>query len=499
MMQLTDRMYWDKLKKKAESTTSQNRELIKSSGSLLQVSTIRLDYSSQQVDDQVLELLFELAKECELKKNIEDLLSGALVNTTENKPALHIALRTSNEDPIRVLGHNIIPSILNARERMRHLSDKIRNKEWFGYSGKPITDVVNIGIGGSKLGPLFCISALADFSTDQLKFHFISDFDPKEFKRLTAALCPETTLFIVASKSFTTLETLYNTKQALAWIGQPQHNDKHFIAVTADRGRAEDFGITEVLPIWEWVGGRFSSCSAINLITCIAIGYEQFSEMLIGAEIMDNHFYSADLETNLPVLLALLGIWNINFLGINNLLILTYADDLNQLVPYLQQLDMESNGKSIDKQGHPILYSTGPIVWGGSGNQAQHSYYQLLCQGTHKIAADFISSDVLNDQDTNKVCGAQKAVLTQGVFEEDNPYSTIIGAIPINHISLRECNPKSIGSLIALYEHKIFIQSIIWNINPFDQPGVESSKRLMNTSQHWQHAASRNDTSFKAI
>ena len=260
------------------------------------------------------------------------------------------------------------------------------------------------------------------------------------------------------------------------WIGKQQHHAKHFIAVTAHPKKASQFGIQTVLPIWDWIGGRYSFCSAINLITAIAIGFEHFNQLLAGANSMDQHFKESDFSTNLPVLLALLGIWNNNFLHIHNLLILTYSERLEQFVPYIQQLDMESNGKSIDNTGKTVNHATGPIIWGGLGNQAQHSYYQLLCQGTHKVTADFISLSAFDGQIINKMCDAKINVLTAGVNDQENQNGYIPGNTPLNRIRINNYSPFSIGALVALYEHKIFVQSVIWNINPFDQPGVESAK-----------------------
>lgn len=488
IMQPTKTHSWKKLEEYAQSMQFAAGKVvgapIQSQNNTMNVSIgdIFLDYSNQLLDETALELLIELAHECKLKKHIDDLFFGSAVNTTEKKPALHTALRAENPEELFVGDHNIGPAILGAREQMRDISEAIRKGQWLGFSGKAITDVVNIGIGGSQLGPSFCISALKDYTTNALGFYFVSDCDPKAFKRVVAKLNPETTLFIISSKSFSTLETLSNAKKALAWVGQPKFIDRHFIAVTAKKEKAEAFGFNTVLPIWDWVGGRFSLCSAINLITCIAIGYEQFSALLSGASLMDTHFRTADFRYNLPVLLALFGIWNIDFLAIPTLLLLVYAQDLQELVPYIQQLDMESNGKSLDKEGLAVDYATGPIVWGGLGNQAQHSYYQLLCQGTQVVAADFISVDAFEEEPINQMCFAQKTVLTQGVSDSDDAYAYVKGNTPLNHIRITNCTPKVIGSLVALYEHKIFTQAVIWHINPFDQPGVESSKKLLGNN-----------------
>ncbi|CEG58689.1 glucose-6-phosphate isomerase [Legionella fallonii] len=441
-------------------------------------SNIAIDYSQQFIDDEVLHLLFSLADECGLQEKINQLMSGHHVNTSEHKPALHTALRASADEQIIVKGHNIIPDVIHARELMRDISTRLRNGEWYGFSGKPITDIVNIGIGGSFLGPKFCTRALIDFTTDKLKFHFISGIDPHEFQHKLSQLNPETTLFIIASKSFTTKETLCNMDKAIVWLAQPQHINKHIIAVTANVDKARQFGIDNVIPTWTWVGGRYSTCSSINLITCIAIGYKHFSEMLVGAREMDKHFQNTKFSQNLPVLLALLGIWNINFLKIHNLLMLIYFYDLQHFVPYIQQLDMESNGKSIDKDGRIVNYATGPIIWGGPAHQVQHSYFQLLCQGTHRVAADLISIDTLENAMVNKMCNAHQKVLSNGAGSRDCKQLKSFKT-PTNHLSLFDWTPKTLGSLMALYEHKIFTQSVIWNINAFDQPGVELSKQII--------------------
>ena len=438
---------------------------------------IHLDYTHQHIGTETLELLFSLADSCHLREKILALMRGDNVNLSENKPALHTALRATGDTPIMVNHQNVMPEIMATRHKMRAIAEKIRAKYWFGFSGKAMTDIINIGIGGSDLGPRFALNALSEYATKDLNYHFISDADPTSFETTVANLNPETTLFIIASKSFTTQETIYNAKKAFAWVGGESHRDKHFIAVTANAKLAYQFGITIVLPIWDWIGGRYSFCSAINLITIIAIGYEQFDQILAGANVMDQHFLETDFSINLPILLALLGIWNNNFLHIHNLLILTYAKRLEKFVPYIQQLDMESNGKSINNKGKPVGFATGPMVWGGSGNQAQHSYYQLLCQGTHKITADFISLSTYNGQIINNMCDAKISVLTSGVSAQVNPNDFIPKNISLNHICINNYSPFTIGALITLYEHKIFAQSVIWDINPFDQPGVVSAKQ----------------------
>jgi glucose-6-phosphate isomerase len=445
----------------------------------LSTQHIAVDFSAQCIDETGLQLLCNLAEECHLPQKIKALMSGEVLNNTENRPALHTALRSSGDKKIWVNNDDIMPDILMALQKMESISNQIRSGEWVGFSGEPITDIVNIGIGGSLFGARFCLSALADFTLDSLHFHFISGIDPVEFKNVVANIRPETTLFIIASKSFTTKETLCNMKKAIAWINQPQHINKHLIAVTANLTKAEELGVNHVIPIWNWIGGRYSSCSSINLITCIAIGFEHFSAMLLGAEEMDQHFLNQTMSQNIPVMLALLGIWNNNFLNMPNLMVLIYSYELRKFIPYLQQLDMESNGKSINKAGQLVNYATAPIVWGGMANQIQHSYFQLLSQGTHRIAADIISVNSMHDDMVNKMCQAHKHVLGRVVNKKNELTHLKSINIPMNHISLIDCTPKSIGAFIALYEHKIFAQSVIWDINPFDQPGVELLKQLM--------------------
>ena len=422
--------------------------------------------------------LYALAKQCSLREKIHALMRGDVVNHSEQKPALHTALRAQNHaTPIWVNHQNVIKDIVSTRHEIQRIATSIRTKQWFGYLGNPITDIVNIGIGGSDLGPRFCLNALSEYTTKDLNYHFVSDVDPNSFINAVASLRPETTLFIISSKSFATKETLYNAKKAMDWLNQPTHHDKHFIAITAHPNKAHAFGIRVVLPIWDWVGGRYSFCSSINLISAIAIGFEAFNEILNGAHSMDMHFHDTDFQYNLPVLLALIGVWNNNVLDINTLLMLTYARQLEYFVPFIQQLDMESNGKSVNIDGKRVEYMTGPIVWGGLGNQAQHSYYQLLCQGTHKVTADLITLNTFHDEIINKMCASKIQTLTKGTHNAEKLHDFIPGNVSLNHIQLNDCSPFTIGELVSLYEHKIFTQSVIWNINPFDQPGVERAKQ----------------------
>jgi glucose-6-phosphate isomerase len=442
----------------------------------LKAGPIELDYSYQKIQPEALKLLIDLAIECGMKEKINMLVEGGMVNKSQGLPALHTALRVLNPKPILVNNQDIMPNIISARRQMETITYQIRSGQWLGFTGKPIKNIVNIGMGGSDFGPKMCVNTLAEFASAELNYFFISDTDPKKFSNTIKKIDPETTLFIISSKSFTTYETLYNTQKAIDWIGQ--HNmSQHFIAVTAHIDKAKEWGISHILPIWEWVGGRYSLCSAINLITCIAIGYDLFMELLAGAHQMDQHFCDAEFHENMPVLLALLGIWNINFLHITSLLLVICAAQLELIVPYIQQLDMESNGKSIDNDGQIIDYSTGPLILGGIGDQMRHSYYQLLVAGNHKIAADFISINEFDDELINSFCASTIHTLNEDISLGDNPLRTP-GGIPINHIKLDSCNPFTLGSLIALYEHKIYAQSILWGINSFDQPGVEYAKQI---------------------
>lgn len=474
MKPITELHYWTLLEKYAQQPPFPQTSL---HNKHLHAHQISLDISHQLVDDNSLDLLIKLAEERHLNDKIHALIQGENVNVSEKKPALHTALRHNHQQPLLINGFDITQTIMNVRESMWSVSKQIREGVWRGFSGKPIKNIVNIGIGGSDLGSRFCIHALKDFCSTDLTYHFVSDIAPDSFENTVKHLDPASTLFIIASKSFTTQETLYNARKAFDFIGNHPNFSRHFIAVTVNEEYAKAFGIKTILPIWEWIGGRYSLCSAINLITCIAIGYERFSEILSGANTMDKHFAQSHFQENLPVMMALIGIWNINFLNISNLLLLVYARQLEKFVPYIQQLDMESNGKSTDITGQKISCNTGPIVWGGQGNQAQHSYYQLLCQGTHKIAADFISTKTFEDDAINKICNTKIRILSQGL-RETSPEQQITGGMPINHIKLASLSPYCLGELIALYEHKVFTQGALWGINSFDQPGVESAKQF---------------------
>ncbi len=476
MMLLTQQAVWQQLENHALRRTS-HRSIRSERLKQLNTPELSLAFHTQSLDQTVLNALIELADVCQVKEAIAKLMAGHAVN--QHKPALHTALRCFKASEMDTQDSTVKQLVVAAREQMRLIAEQIRARQWLGASGAVVTDVVNIGIGGSQLGPQFCLDALHDLIQPGLNFHFIADFDPSAFHRVTSQLHPETTLFIVSSKSFTTPETLGNARQAFAWLGSTLAIEQQVIAVTASPERALALGIRHVIPIGEWVGGRYSICSAINLVTCIAIGYEAFVEFLLGARAMDEHCFHADVTRNLPIMLALLGVWNNNFLGIHQLVMLTYAQFLHAFVPYIQQLDMESNGKSLDQQGRAVNYATGPIVWGGSGNQGQHSYFQLLCQGTHRVAIEMISVQRQREEETQRMQYAHQQVFSQGALADEGLNGYIPGNIPITHVQLRASNARCLGALVALYEHKVFIQGVIWNINSFDQPGVESFKQRM--------------------
>ena len=474
-MRPTENSHWQALLSLQETLLAQEAASYTNKQS---VCGITLDLSRQKINQPILEELLLLAESSNLSESIESLFNGATVNYTEQRAALHTALRDPRSHGLWVDGQDLLIPISETRQRLFDIAHEIRNHSWTGVSGNPITDVVNIGMGGSDLGPRFCTQALKKFQQTPINFHFVSDADPNAFESAVEHLTPEQTLFLISSKSFTTPETLYNYQKARQWLDQELDWTRHFIAITANCERAKESGFQHILPIWLWVGGRFSVTSAMNLITAIAIGPEAFQQFLEGAYAMDCHFRNTPFYKNLPVLAALTGIWNINFLKAHQHLILTYDQALDGFVQYVQQLDMESNGKSIDIYGRPVNYSTGPVVWGGPGNQAQHSYYQLLCQGTHQIAIDLISTKDNQGSMINTLCQNKSDVLYYGV-QTSHSFEQIKGGASLTHIQLEQISPYALGALIALYEHKIFTQSVIWQINPFDQPGVETAKRFL--------------------
>jgi len=467
-----------------------------------------LDYSKNLINTETRELLVNLAREVGLEKGIRALFDGELLNNTEQRPALHTALRRPLGDKVEVDGVDIIPEVQRVLQQMTELVGRIHNGLWRGYTEKPITDVVNIGIGGSFLGPQLVSEALLPFAQRGVRCHYLANIDGSEFHELVAKLRAETTLFIVSSKSFGTLETLKNAQAARGWYlaqgGSEAELYRHFIAVSSNREAAVSFGIREenIFPMWDWVGGRYSLWSAIGLPIALSIGMSNFKELLSGAYRMDEHFKTAPFEENMPVLLALLGVWYGNFWNAQSHAILPYDHYLRNITKHLQQLDMESNGKSVRGDGQPVSVATGPVIWGGVGCNGQHAYHQLLHQGTQLIPADFIvpvsSYNPVADHHqwlyANCLSQSQALMLgksreeaeaelrAKGMSEEDvqrlAPHKVIPGNRPSNTLVMERVSPRRLGALIAMYEHKVFVQSVIWGNNAFDQWGVELGKEL---------------------
>lgn len=464
------------------------------------------DYSKNRITPETLELLLKLAEQTKLKQAIEALFSGKKINETENRAVLHTALRSGKGDFV-LEGKNISREIEKSHQKMKGFSDAVINGSWKGYSGKEITDVVNIGIGGSDLGPKMVVEALKSEKT-RLNLHFISNIDADHVYETLQNLNPESTLFIVVSKSFTTQETLTNALTAKAWFTENTaitNIEKHFVAVSTNIAAVEKFGIDtdNIFPMWDWVGGRFSLWSPAGLSICCAIGFGKFEELLAGAKNMDEHFRNSDFRENIPVLMALLGIWYTNFFHSETEAVVPYNQALEKLVPYLQQASMESNGKSVDRKGKNVDYQTGSIVWGAVGTNSQHAFFQLLHQGTKLVPVDFIGfkKSFHGNQKHHKILMANffaqteallkgktsieaKRELGIGPAEEIKkllPYKVFSGNKPSTTILFEKLSPENLGKLIAMYEHKIFVQGVVWNIFSFDQWGVEYGKQLAKT------------------
>ena len=467
-----------------------------------------LDYSKNLINAQTRDLLVGLANDVDLKGAIKSLFEGEIVNASENRPALHTALRRPVGDKLLVNGVNVMPDVHKVLNQITDLVGRIHDGLWRGYTEKPITDVVNIGIGGSFLGPELVSEALLSYAQKGVRCHYLANIDGSEFHELTMKLRAETTLFIVSSKSFNTLETLKNAQAARAWYlaqgGSEAELYRHFIAVSSNNAAAVAFGIREenIFPMWDWVGGRYSLWSAIGLPIALAIGMSNFKELLSGAYSMDQHFQSAPFEQNMPVLLALLGVWYGNFWGAQSHAILPYDHYLRNITKHLQQLDMESNGKSVRQDGTPVSTDTGPVILGGVGCNGQHAYHQLLHQGTQLIPADFIvpivSFNPVSDHHqwlyANCLSQSQALMLgktraeaeaelrDKGASEEEvqklASHKVIPGNRPSNTLVVERISPRRLGALVALYEHKVFVQSVVWGINAFDQWGVELGKEL---------------------
>ena len=515
-----DSKYWQQLQKFATQSWSLEKLFAqddeRAARFSIQASTLYMDYSKQCIDEQVLASLLQLANSCELSSRIDALMQGAMVNNSEARAALHTALRLPETADLQVGEQDVVADVHHSLAQVARLSERVRSGTWRGFSGKAITDVVNVGVGGSDLGPLMATTALDEWADTDIKVHFVSNMDGTQLDNLLKHLNPETTLFIISSKSFGTVDTLSNAKTALSWLlataklragTEDSVLRRHFIGISANSEKMSAWGIhpEHQLQLWEWVGGRFSLWSAIGLAIAIRIGMPGFKELLAGAHSMDEHFAQADFAENLPVLLGLLAVWNSTFLQVNAHTVLPYDGRLSYLPSYLTQLEMESNGKSVTQHGEHIDYDTCPILWGEIGSNAQHAFYQLLHQGTQQVSCDFIacvrrySGQVQNAslQQQHELslanCLAQSRVLAFGnaavadasdagaaattVCESDK-YKYYRGNQPSTTLLIEELTPYSLGALIALYEHKVYVMASIWDINPFDQWGVEMGKQM---------------------
>jgi len=467
-----------------------------------------LDVSKNRITGETIDLLVELAEECGVNEAIESMFTGEKINETEGRAVLHTALRKQDDDPVMVDGHNVMPEVREVLSRMKSFSEQLLHGSWKGYTGKRINTVVNLGIGGSDLGPVMVTEALRPYWQDGMTVHFVSNVDGTHIAETLRQIDPETTLFMVASKSFTTQETMTNAFTARRWFLEhakdEAHIAKHFIALSTNEQGVRDFGIdpANMFGFWDWVGGRYSLTSAIGLSIACTIGYDHFEQLLKGFYAMDVHFRKTPFRENMPVILALLGIWYNNFFAAETEAILPYDQYLHRFAAYFQQANMESNGKSIDRNGDPVTYQTGPIVWGEPGTNGQHAFYQLIHQGTKLVPCDFIApaishnpigdhhekllsnffaqTEALMNGKTEQEIRAE--LMAQGKSEEEVeqllPFKVFTGNHPTNSILLKKVTPYSLGMLIALYEHKIFTQGVIWNIFSFDQWGVELGKQL---------------------
>ena len=450
-----------------------------------------LDFSRQLLDRHALGLLVELAEQTEVPRWIELMFAGHPINNTEDRPALQLALRRPADRPIEAWGENVMPHVDAERQKMRALADALHAGALTGHTGRPITDIVNIGIGGSDLGIVMAVEALAEHVKPGLRVHFVSNVDGVRMKRVLDGADPETTLFVICSKSFTTLETLTNARVARQWLlerGGERAVAAQCVAVSTNDAAMDEFGIArdKRFAIWDWIGGRYSVWSAVGLTVALAVGWPVFERFLAGGHAIDEHFASAPLTENLPVLLALVGIWNRNFLGAPSHAVLPYDDHLHRFPAYLQQLEMESNGKSVRRGGEPVECATCPIVWGEPGSNAQHSFYQLLHQGTERVSIDFLlparsAVGVQAQQDLAAAnCVAQAWALAEGdpSGQTHGPHRRYPGNRGSTLILFERLDPETLGKLVALYEHKVFVQGVVWDVNSFDQWGVELGKRL---------------------
>jgi len=474
----------------------------------MRFNDILLDYSKNRITDKTMALLIELARETGVPEAVAGMFNGDKINETENRPVLHIALRNRTNSPIMVDGEDVMPRVNDVLQKMAEFSNQVVSGKWRGYSGKKITDIVNIGIGGSDLGPVMVTEALRPYAVPGLRVHFVSNIDGTHIEETLKILNPETSLFMIASKTFTTQETMTNAFSARDWFlnqaGESNHVARHFVALSTNTAGVEAFGIDKnnMFEFWDWVGGRYSLWSAIGLSIACFIGFDNFVDLLQGAHEMDRHFRDTPFKNNIPVILALLGIWYTNFFEAATEAILPYDQYMLRFPAYFQQGNMESNGKSIDRTGEKVSYQTGPIIWGEPGTNGQHAFYQLIHQGTKIIPADFLAPAIshnpigqhhnillsnffaqtealLNGKTREEVIAELKQTnKTDDEIEKLAPHKIFDGNKPTNSILFKKLTPRALGSLIAMYEHKIFVQGVIWNIFSFDQWGVELGKQL---------------------
>ncbi|MDR3237590.1 MAG: glucose-6-phosphate isomerase [Spirochaetia bacterium] len=462
---------------------------------------ILFDYSKNRITGETMKLLLRAAEASGLAEKIEDMFSGKPINQTENRAVLHTALRNLSNEPVFVDGRDVMPDVRAVLAKMKDFSERVRSGQWRGFSGKPIKNIVNIGIGGSDLGPAMAAEALSFYADRKLNFFFVSNIDDAHIAETIRMCAPDETLFIIASKTFTTQETMTNAESAKSWILEAAGGNRcatasHFVALSTNTEAVSAFGIdtANMFEFWDWVGGRYSLTSAIGLPVMTAIGYDNFMALLSGFHSMDNHFRRTSFDKNIPLLMGLLGVWYNNFFGCETHAVLPYSQYLRRFTAYLQQADMESNGKSADRNGQPIAYQTGSVVWGEAGTNGQHSFYQLIHQGTKLIPADFIgfvnSLNAIGDHQHKLMANffAQTQALAFGRTGQEVtalgtapalvPHKVFAGNHPTNTILMDKLTPENLGRLIAMYEHKIFTQGVIWNVNSFDQWGVELGKEL---------------------
>lgn len=501
---------WKKLSEAAESPIV-IKSLFKEDPDRFKKYSIRfkdilLDYSKNGIDEKIFSSLLDLSHQTGLKEAIEDMFAGKPINATEGRAVLHTALRNRSNDPVYVGGKDVMPDVNEVLEKMKVFSEKVSKGVWKGYTGKPIESLVNIGIGGSDLGPVMVTEALKPYQHPHIKTYFVSNVDGSHITEVLKQVNPETTMFFIASKTFTTQETMTNAHTARSWFLEQAHNEvevaKHFVALSTNGNAVRAFGIdlNNMFEFWDWVGGRYSLWSAIGLTVACAVGFDNFRKLLEGAHDMDKHFRSESFDKNLPVLLALIGIWNTNFLGATSETILPYDQYMHRFPAYFQQGNMESNGKYIDREGNKVNYPTGPVIWGEPGTNGQHAFYQLIHQGTQMIPCDFIAPaqthNPVSDHHAKLMSNffAQTEALMNGksleevkeemkkegkspeIINKIAPHRVFEGNRPTNSILVKKINPSTLGALIAMYEHKIFVQGVIWNIYSFDQWGVELGK-----------------------